>query len=127
MNFDGIEVTKDELDGILPNVRIDISENNTWSRTMEQQEISNLFNNGKITLEEYAKMSPDHSNVPKDKLLQVVAERNQQMRQQPTGNPMENPQMMDDQYVQQTDQIPDQNVGEGLPYQALQQMMAQRQ
>lgn len=130
VNFDGIEVSADELNDILPNVRIDISENNTWSRTMEQQEISNLFNNGKITLEEYAKLCPDHSNVPKDKLLQVVAERKEQMQQQQeqqmAGMPQDgaNITAADDQYVQEQNQIPDQNVGEGLPYQALQAMMA---
>lgn len=124
VDFDGIQLTKEELDSVLPNVRIDISENNTWSRTMEQQEISNLFNNGKLTLEEYAKISPDHSNVPKNKLLQVVAERSAQQNAQP--DPMMQNQA-DMQYVQGMDQIPDQNVGEGLPYQALQSMMAQAQ
>jgi hypothetical protein len=129
LNFDGVSISGDELADVLPNVRIDISENNTWSRTVEQQEITNLFNNGKITLEEYAKISPDHSSVPKDKLLEIVAERKQQMEaqqmgQMPVGAEQQN--AFDQQFVQQQDMIPDQNVGEGLPYQEIQSMLAQQ-
>lgn len=127
VEFDGIEITAEELDGVLPSVRIDISENNTWSRTVEQQEISNLFNNGKITLEEYAIISPDHSSVPKDKLLEIVAKRKREQEEMAMGQqvPPEEQAGMDQAYVDQQDQIPEQNVAEGLPYQELQSMLAQ--
>lgn len=130
VDFDGVQVTKEELEDVLPSVRIDISENNTWSRTVEQQEISNLFNNGKLTLEEYAKISPDHSSVPKDRLLAVVAERKRRMQEQqmqgqqmPMG--MDEQNQADAQFVQQEDMIPEQNVSEGMSYQDLQSMLAQ--
>lgn len=115
VNFDGVQVTTEELNGVLPNVRIDISENNTWSRTLEQQEVSNLFNNGKLTLEEFAKISPEHSNVPKDKLLEVVAERQMKLQQQQMEQQMAQQQMaQDEQFVAEQDMIPDQNVGMGM-------------
>ncbi len=108
VSFDGIEVGNDELEDVLPNIRIDVTEDTTWSRTAEQQEISNLFNNGKITLEEYVTLLPEHASVPKDKLLRVVQQRQQNAPAQPVqydenGNPIE--------------QAIDENVSEPQPYQ----------
>lgn len=130
LEIDGIEVSQEELSGVLPNVRIDVSESNTWSRMTEQQEISNLFNNGKLTLEEYAMLSPEHSSVPKQKLLEVIAKRKEQEQ-------LQQEQMMQAQQEQQGEQpleesidnsvpqedIPDQNVEDGANVQNIQSLL----
>ena len=54
IEFDGIRVEAEEIENIVPNVRIDIAEDTTLSRMTSQQEISNLFNNNKITFDEFA-------------------------------------------------------------------------
>lgn len=108
VSFDDVTVTPEELQGVLPNIRIDITEDTTWSRTAEQQEITNLFNNQKLTLAEYAELLPEHSSVPKGKLLQVVKDREAAQNMQPpqidpNGNPIDTP--------------IDNNVGAEQPYQ----------
>ena len=50
-----------------------------------QQELTNLFNNGKLTFKEYVEAYPEHSSIPKDVLRKIVADREAQMMQ--TGMP----------------------------------------
>ena len=75
IKFDAVEVSAEELQNIQPNVRIDISENTTLSRVAEQQELANLFNNNKITFEEYVKLYPEHATLDKKHLVQILQER----------------------------------------------------
>ena len=46
-----------------------------------QQELTNLFNNGKISFEEYADAYPEHSSIPKDVLKGIVTKRQMMMAQ----------------------------------------------
>lgn len=75
VKFDAVEVSAEELQNIQPNVRIDISENTTLSRVAEQQELANLFNNNKITFEEYVRLYPEHATLDKKHLVQILQER----------------------------------------------------
>lgn len=98
IEYDGIMVTLDELNSIIPNVRVDIVENTTLSVMASQQELTNLFNNNKITFDEYVEAYPEHSSIPKDILLRIQKKRRQQMAQQPmqldaNGQPIINNEM----------------------------------
>lgn len=96
IDMDGVHITKEEIEAILPNVRVDIAEDTTLSKMATQQELTNLFNNNKITFKEYATAYPEHASIPKDTLMQIVAEREAQMQMgQPVvddmGNPIDQP------------------------------------
>lgn len=92
LEMDGVVITADELDSIIPNVRVDIAEDTTLSRMAAQQELTNLFNNGKLTFAEYAEAYPEHSSISKDILQKIVADREQKMAMgQPIVDEMGNP------------------------------------
>lgn len=77
--FDGIRVQAEEIADIQPNVRVDIAEDTTLSKMASQQELTNMFNNGKISFEEFASAYPEHSSISKDVLMKIVNDRKQQM------------------------------------------------
>ena len=95
MQMDGIQIEEGEIDTIVPNVRVDIAEDTSLSKMAMQQELVNLFNGGKLTFEEFVEAYPEHSSLPKEKLRQIVANRQQmmQMGQMPidesTGMPVQ--------------------------------------
>ena len=96
IDMDGVRISKEEIDAVMPNVRVDIAEDTTLSKMATQQELTNLFNNNKITFKEYANAYPEHASIPKDVLLQIVQEREAQMQMgQPVvddmGNPIDQP------------------------------------
>lgn len=92
LEMDGITITAAELDAVIPNVRVDIAEDTTLSRMAAQQELTNLFNNGKLTFEEYADAYPEHSSIPKDILEGIVARRQEKMAMgQPIVDELGNP------------------------------------
>ena len=96
IDWDGITVSAEEIAEVEPNVRVDIAEDTTLSKMAAQQELTNLFNNNKITFAEYVSAYPEHSSIPKDVLQRIVAEREamKAMGQQPVddlGNPIEMP------------------------------------
>lgn len=79
-----ITITQDQLRELKPLVRIDVSPDNQWTKLAEQKSLDSMFQLDKITLEEYAEMTPANSSVPKQKLLDVIRKRKQaeQMAQQ---------------------------------------------
>lgn len=79
IEIDGIKVSAEEIAEIQPNVRVDIAEDTTLSKMASQQELTNMFNNGKISFEEFAGAYPEHSSISKDVLMKIVNERKQQM------------------------------------------------
>ena len=85
IEMDGITVEPEEIASVLPSVRVDIAEDTALSKMAAQQELTNLFNNGKLTFAEYVQAYPDHSTIPKDILNQIVQNRQMQMMQ--TGMP----------------------------------------
>lgn len=94
IDMDGVTITKEEIEAVEPNVRVDIAEDTTLSKMATQQELTNLFNNGKISFEEYAEAYPEHASIPKDVLLSIVAKRQQMMAQgqmpvDENGNPLD--------------------------------------
>ena len=85
IDWDGISLTAAEIQSVEPNVRVDIAEDTSLSKMASQQELTNLFNNGKLTFKEYVEAYPEHSSIPKDVLRKIVADREMQMQQ--TGMP----------------------------------------
>ena len=85
LEWDGISITAEEIQSVEPNVRVDIAEDTSLSKMASQQELTNLFNNGKLTFKEYVEAYPEHSSIPKDVLRKIVADREMQMAQ--TGMP----------------------------------------
>jgi hypothetical protein len=77
--WDGITLTAAEIQSVEPNVRVDIAEDTSLSKMASQQELTNLFNNGKLTFKEYVEAYPEHSSIPKDVLRKIVADREQKM------------------------------------------------
>ena len=87
IDMDGVVISADEIEMVEPNVRVDIAEDTTLSKMATQQELTNLFNNGKISFEEYAQAYPEHASIPKDVLISIVERRQQMMAQgQPPVN-----------------------------------------
>ena len=139
VEMDGISVAAEDIGTIVPNVRIDIAEDTTLSRMAAQQELTNLFNNNKITFEEYVDAYPEHSSVPKDVFLRIVANRKMQQEQaqqqqaQMQGQGEEQMQTGEElQYDEAGNPIIDNDVDEGVKtggassgsYQAVQSMLA---
>lgn len=81
IEMDGVSVSAEEISAVEPNVRVDIAEDTTLSKMATQQELTNLFNNGKISFEEYAEAYPEHASIPKDVLISIVEKRKQMMAQ----------------------------------------------
>jgi hypothetical protein len=79
IKMDGIMVAPEEISAIVPNVRVDIAEDTTLSKMATQQELTNLFNNGKISFEEYAAAYPEHASISKDILENIVERRKEMM------------------------------------------------
>lgn len=82
IEMDGITLNTAELQEIIPNVRIDISENTAMSKVVEKTSLDNLLTQGIITLEEYVELLPDHADMPKKKLEAIVLKRQQMQEQQ---------------------------------------------
>lgn len=74
-------VTGQELEGIKPDVRIDVSKDNSWSKYAEQQELANHLNAGHISFEEYVEALPDNSALPKNKMMALISKRKEQQEQ----------------------------------------------
>jgi hypothetical protein len=75
-----VMIPREELEGLKPTVKIDVSPDNQWTKLAEQQTLDNLFVNGQLTLEEYVECTPDNSSVPKAKLQNVIDKRKASMQ-----------------------------------------------
>jgi hypothetical protein len=68
-------VSAKDLEALKVNVRVDVSPDNPWTKYAEQQELSNLYAKGDISLEEYLEASPPNSPLPVEKLKRILANR----------------------------------------------------
>lgn len=94
------KVTGEDLQRLKPTVKVDVSQDNEWTKLGEQQALDNFLQTGQITLEEYAKLAPDNSPIPKEKLLKVAEERERKQQEQ-----MAQQQAQLEQQQQQLDQM----------------------
>jgi hypothetical protein len=79
-NPQGIEaegeiISADILGALEPNVRVDVSSANPFSKFAREQALERLFTAGHITFEEYIGSLDDDSSVPKSKLEHIIKNR----------------------------------------------------
>jgi len=68
-------IPADVLESLKINVRIDVSQNNPYSRFAQEQALENLFARQAISFEEYVDALDDDAAVPKGKLKDIINKR----------------------------------------------------
>lgn len=71
-----------EIDSLKPSIRIDVSEDNRWTRLSEQQALDNLLEKQYITFDEYVELVPENSVLPNGKLRNLLERRKAMQEQQ---------------------------------------------
>ena len=69
------KISAGQLDILQPQVRVDVSSTNPFSKYAREQSLSQLFSMGHLTFEEYVWALDDDSSVPKSKLEQIIKSR----------------------------------------------------
>ena len=98
-------ITKEDWDRIKPQVRIDTSQDNPWTKEAEQNFLDGALDKQYINFEEYVELVPENGIVPKNKLESVLKKRQaaqkameeQQMMQEETESVENDP----EQYAQE--------------------------
>lgn len=91
-DFEGLDgLGWEDAANIRPSVKIDVSQDNQWTKLAEQQGIDNLLAQGIISFEEYAQLVPEGGAVPKGRLLEIANQRRAQQMQMQQGAPAETP------------------------------------
>ena len=70
-----VYISADVMEGLKFNVKVDVTDKDSYSRYAEEQTLANLFGMQAITFEEYVSMLSEDSIVPKAKLEKVLADR----------------------------------------------------
>ncbi|MEG3029485.1 MAG: hypothetical protein RR827_03710 [Oscillospiraceae bacterium] len=73
--FEDVTIDPTEFIKLKPSVRVDVSPNSPYSKMAQELNLKELFLADKISFEEYVSALDDSSNVPKAKLLDIVAKR----------------------------------------------------
>ena len=76
------KITKKEIDEMSPDIRVDTSQDNPWTKEAEQNWLDNVLEKGHIQFEEYIEASPEHGIVPKNKMQAILDERKAEQRRQ---------------------------------------------
>ena len=74
-------ISREALIELKPNIRIDVSSDNGWTKYAEQQELANHLNAGHLTFEEYIDALPDGSPLPKNKIKALLERRKENARE----------------------------------------------
>ena len=82
-----------DLEKLKPSVRVDVSEDNRWTRLSEQQALDGLLQQGHITFDEYVELAPENSVLPNGKLKKILDRRKAMQAEQQA--------MMEEQMAQQ--------------------------
>lgn len=69
------KVTKEQIDEVKADIRVDTSQDNPWTKEAEQNWLDNIFSKQIISFEDYIKLSPEHGIVPKNKLKSLLEEK----------------------------------------------------
>lgn len=75
-------ITKENLDEMRPDIRIDTSQDNPWTKEAEQTWLDGVLDKQYITFEEYIEASPDHGIIPKSKMQTIIERRKAQQAAQ---------------------------------------------
>lgn len=76
------KITKKEIDEMRPDIRVDTSQDNPWTKEAEQNWLDNVLEKKYIEFEEYIEASPEHGIVPKNKMQAILDERKAEQRRQ---------------------------------------------
>ncbi|MCU6756433.1 Uncharacterised protein [uncultured Eubacterium sp.] len=76
------KITKKEIDEMRPDIRVDTSQDNPWTKEAEQNWLDNVLEKGHIQFDEYIEASPEHGIVPKNKMQAILDERKAEQRRQ---------------------------------------------
>lgn len=76
------KITKKEIDEMRPDIRVDTSQDNPWTKEAEQNWLDNVLEKGHIQFDEYIEASPEHGIVPKNKMRAILDERKAEQRRQ---------------------------------------------
>lgn len=68
-------ITKEDWDRIKPEVRIDTSQDNPWTKEAEQNFLDGALDKEHITFEEYIDAVPENGIVPKNKMQSILDKR----------------------------------------------------
>lgn len=95
-----LTITKEDMERLAPDIRVDVSQDNPWSKNAEQQAADNLLEKGHVVFDEYVELVPENGPVPKSKLKKLLEARRaaQQLAQEQApplegGDPNEMPEM----------------------------------
>ena len=70
-----LTITKEQIEKLSPEIRVDVSQDNPWTKNSEQQAADNLFERNCIDFEEYVEIVPDNGPIPKAKLKKILEKR----------------------------------------------------
>lgn len=70
-----LTIAKEDMERLSPDIRVDVSQDNPWSKNAEQQAADNLLEKGHVTFEEYVELVPENGPVPKSKLKKLLEAR----------------------------------------------------
>lgn len=90
--YNGEKFALDAVLAVKPSVRVDVSQDNAWTKLAEQQWADNIFERQQISFEEYVELCNSNA-VPKAKLQAILEKRQAMQAQQPMEQPMEEPMM----------------------------------
>lgn len=76
-----VPVPYEEVIKLRPTVRIDVSQDNRWTKLAEQQAADQLLNNQQIGFSEWVELCAENGPIPKSKLLKIVEQREQQQKE----------------------------------------------
>lgn len=77
-----LTISKEDMEQMAPEIRVDVSQDNPWSKASEQQAADNLLEKQHISFEEYVELVPENGPVPKAKLKKVLELRRAAASQQ---------------------------------------------
>ena len=78
-----IKISADELLDFKPSVKVDVSQDNQWTKFAQQQACDALLAQGQITFGEYAELIPDGGAISKGKLLNLISKRSSEAKIEP--------------------------------------------
>lgn len=76
-----VQITYDELQNLKANIKVDISSRTSYDKLAEEQSLTELFMNEKITFEEWVNALPYDSSYSKKKLEEIVKQRQETQSQ----------------------------------------------
>lgn len=75
-------LSPDVLEGMRINIRIDVSQNNPFSKYAQEQSLTGLYQSQAIRFEEFVEALDDNSSIPKAKLLDILEKRREEAARQ---------------------------------------------